>query len=92
MILECLKKALASDHKSISFPAIGTGNLGFEKRDVAKIMTNTVAEFAKHSTKKKLDVYFVIFPTDSKTMEVMYAYVPCFSVIKFTFYFYASIA
>ncbi|XP_073702397.1 protein mono-ADP-ribosyltransferase PARP9 [Garra rufa] len=69
VIVECLRKASASKHKSISFPAIGTGNLGFEKKEVANIMTNAVAEFANQHTKTKLDVYFVVFPTDSKTME-----------------------
>ncbi len=73
MVLDCLKKASVSEHKSISFPAIGTGNLGFGKKEVAKIMTNAVAEFARQKTKKKLDVYFVVFPKDSETIEVMYA-------------------
>ncbi|KAL1267912.1 hypothetical protein QQF64_033275 [Cirrhinus molitorella] len=69
LILDCLKKASALEYKSISFPAIGTGNLGYDKKEVAKIMTNAVAEFGDQYTKKKLDVYFVVFPTDSKTME-----------------------
>ncbi len=84
MVLDCLIKASVSEHKSISFPAIGTGNLGFGKKEVANIMTNAVAEFARQKTKKKLDVYFVVFPKDSETIEVMYAnYVPCFSVFEY---------
>lgn len=79
-VLECLRKA-AWGYKSISFPAIGTGNLGFQRQDVARIMTDAVAEFAKQM--KKLHVYFVVFPKDNKMMEVMYAnYILCNSVIE----------
>ncbi|XP_059417873.1 protein mono-ADP-ribosyltransferase PARP9-like isoform X1 [Carassius carassius] len=68
VVWDCLKKA-ASDYKSISFPAIGTGNLGFKKWEVAKIMTEAVEEFAKQNTKKKLDVNFVVFTKDNEMME-----------------------
>uniref|UniRef100_A0A8C2G3S5 Poly(ADP-ribose) polymerase family member 9 n=2 Tax=Cyprinus carpio TaxID=7962 RepID=A0A8C2G3S5_CYPCA len=68
VIWDSLKKA-ASDYKSISFPAIGTGNLGFKKGEVAKIMIDAVEEFAKRNTKKKLDVNLVVFPEDNGMME-----------------------
>lgn len=67
VVLECLRKA-ANGYKSISFPAIGTGNLGFKKWEVAKIMTDAVAEFGKNN-KTKLDVNFVVFPKDKEMME-----------------------
>ncbi|XP_056321240.1 protein mono-ADP-ribosyltransferase PARP9 [Danio aesculapii] len=66
VVLECLKKA-GSKYKSISFPAIGTGHLGFKKQEVAAIMTDAVAEFAKQNM--KLDVNFVVFPEDNGMME-----------------------
>ncbi|KAG1959852.1 protein mono-ADP-ribosyltransferase PARP9 [Pimephales promelas] len=66
-VTECLRRA-DGKYKSISFPAIGTGNLRFQKRDVAGIMTEAVAELGKDST-KKLDVYFVVFPKDSEMLE-----------------------
>lgn len=85
MIWDSLKKA-ASDYKSISFPAIGTGNLGFKKGEVAKIMIDAVEEFAKRNTKKKLDVNLVVFPEDNGMMEVIYAnYILCFSVFEPSF-------
>lgn len=69
-------------YKSISFPAIGTGNLGFKKYEVARIMTDAVVYFAKNNT-KQLDVNFVVYPKDKEMMEVMYTnYVLCFSVIE----------
>lgn len=63
----CLRKA-ANGYTSISFPAIGTGNLGFQKQEVAEIMMDAVAEFAKQNM-KKLDVNFVVFPKDNEMME-----------------------
>lgn len=70
MVLECLRKA-GSNYKSISFPAIGTGHLGFQKEEVASIMTQAVAEFAKQNM--TLDVNFVVFPKDDGMMEVRYS-------------------
>ncbi|XP_056107902.1 protein mono-ADP-ribosyltransferase PARP9 [Rhinichthys klamathensis goyatoka] len=67
-VSECLRRAAARGYKSISFPAIGTGNLGFQKRDVAGIMTEAVAELGKQSI-NKLDVYFVVFPKDNEMLE-----------------------
>uniref|UniRef100_A0A8C2ADC9 Macro domain-containing protein n=1 Tax=Cyprinus carpio TaxID=7962 RepID=A0A8C2ADC9_CYPCA len=66
-VSECLRKAIWG-YKSISFPAIGTGNLGFKKPDVAQNMMEAVAEFSKQYT-DKLDVYFVVFPKDKEMME-----------------------
>ncbi|XP_042587199.1 protein mono-ADP-ribosyltransferase PARP9-like isoform X1 [Cyprinus carpio] len=67
VVSECLRKA-SMGYKSISFPAIGTGNLGFKKCEVARIMTDAVAYFAKNNT-KKLDVNFVVYPKDNQMME-----------------------
>ncbi|XP_068428086.1 protein mono-ADP-ribosyltransferase PARP9 [Clinocottus analis] len=67
-ISECLWMAAANKHSSISFPAIGTGALGFDKKESAQIMSKAVADFAGNS-QKKMDVYFVIFPSDNNTFK-----------------------
>ncbi|XP_006810462.1 protein mono-ADP-ribosyltransferase PARP9-like [Neolamprologus brichardi] len=67
-VLQCLKMAATNGHKSIAFPAIGSGNLGFNKREVAHIMSDAVVEFAKMFT-GKMEIYFVIFPSDSVTFQ-----------------------
>ncbi|XP_074514243.1 protein mono-ADP-ribosyltransferase PARP9 isoform X2 [Sebastes fasciatus] len=67
-VLECLWQATADGHKSITFPAIGTGNLGFGKKEAAEIMSNAVADFAQKAP-KKMDVYFVIYPSDNDTFK-----------------------
>ncbi|XP_029314246.1 LOW QUALITY PROTEIN: protein mono-ADP-ribosyltransferase PARP9 [Cottoperca gobio] len=67
-VSECLWLAVRNNHKSISFPAIGTGALGFDKKEVASIMTNAVADFA-NKTREKMDVCFVIFHADDATYK-----------------------
>ncbi|XP_027879420.1 protein mono-ADP-ribosyltransferase PARP9 [Xiphophorus couchianus] len=71
-VYECLVEATKNQHRSISFPAIGTGNLGFPKKESASIMSKAVAEFAERS-QSKLDVYFVIFPLDYDTYQAFEA-------------------
>lgn len=65
-----MEKAQYKKFSSISFPAIGTGNLGFHKDDVSQIMINAVVEFARKYPGKKMDVFFVIFPKDTETFKV----------------------
>lgn len=68
VIFECLREA-AFEYKSIAFPAIGTGNLGFPKYDVAQIMMDAVEYFAKQNPSKNLDIYFVVYPKDNEMMR-----------------------
>lgn len=58
----------SKSHRSISFPAIGTGNKDLRKK-VARVMSEAVTEFAK-DTAKKLDVYFVIHQSQEDTFKV----------------------
>ncbi|XP_040004962.1 protein mono-ADP-ribosyltransferase PARP9 isoform X2 [Xiphias gladius] len=67
-VSECLWIADASHHKSIAFPAIGTGGLGFSKKDTAQIMSSAVANFAKKST-NMMEVHFVTLPSDNSTFK-----------------------
>lgn len=52
---------------SVSFPAIGTGNLGFPKDLVAKIMLSEVQEFT-HQNLKEITV--IVHPSDRESLEV----------------------
>ncbi|KAM3835915.1 protein mono-ADP-ribosyltransferase PARP9 [Diretmus argenteus] len=67
-ISACLTLAASNHHRSIAFPAIGTGNLGFSKEHAANIMTSSVVAFARGS-QKTLDVHFVIYPPDDDTFK-----------------------
>lgn len=89
-VSECLSLAASKGHKTITFPAIGTGGLGFNKREAARTMLQAVADFAKNKP-KKMEVNFVIFPSDNDTFQVCFRkwphyirlellYQPCLSV------------
>ncbi|KAK1797656.1 hypothetical protein P4O66_008022 [Electrophorus voltai] len=65
VVKRCLSMASKQFFSSISFPAIGTGSLGFRSEDVSKIMINAVKEFSSTYRGKKMDVYFVIFSKDT---------------------------
>lgn len=66
---ECLQSAHQYKSLSISFPALGTGNVGLSKVDASKVMTETVLNFAT-ANQRQLDVYFVIHPHDKDTYKV----------------------
>ncbi|XP_006905626.1 poly [ADP-ribose] polymerase 9 isoform X1 [Pteropus alecto] len=67
-VRKCLEKCLELHLTSISFPALGTGNIGVCKERAAKIMFDEVLMFAcKH--RKQLTVKFVIFPVEIETYK-----------------------
>ncbi|KAM9709259.1 protein mono-ADP-ribosyltransferase PARP9 isoform 1-T2 [Menidia menidia] len=65
---ECLDRAAASHYKSIAFPAIGTGNLGFFKAEVAKMMLDAVLDFSQYH-QSSMTVHIIIFPSDHQTFQ-----------------------
>ncbi|XP_007552355.1 poly [ADP-ribose] polymerase 9 isoform X2 [Poecilia formosa] len=67
-VLDCLRIAAAQHYNSITFPAIGTGALGFSKAESASIMLAAVSAFAQKYL-NRMDVHFVIFPTDHDTFR-----------------------
>ncbi|KAJ4933699.1 hypothetical protein JOQ06_030523 [Pogonophryne albipinna] len=67
-VTDCLQNAAKNRYKSIAFPAIGTGNLGFDKKEVAAIMANAVVDFA-HYCQTEIDVMFIIYPSDDQTYK-----------------------
>ncbi|KAI1899400.1 hypothetical protein AGOR_G00061390 [Albula goreensis] len=69
VVKTCLDKAVKANHSSISFPAIGTGNLGFDKTEVAKIMIGEVVNFALWNNGKKMDINIVVYPSNKDTVK-----------------------
>ncbi|XP_071400529.1 protein mono-ADP-ribosyltransferase PARP9 [Centroberyx affinis] len=68
IIYNCLTMAATAHHRSIAFPAIGTGNLKFNKSVAAQIMTRAAADFAQKAS-DKMDIHFVIYPPDNVTFK-----------------------
>ncbi|XP_041806597.1 poly(ADP-ribose) polymerase family member 14-related sequence 1 isoform X2 [Chelmon rostratus] len=68
---DCLDKAEDSGLTSISFPAIGTGNLGFPKVLVASLMLDEILAFSSKQQPKHLKkVVIILYPKDTQTIQV----------------------
>ncbi|NXI45364.1 PAR14 polymerase, partial [Galbula dea] len=66
IITKCLEIAEELSLKSITFPAIGTGNLGFPKSVVAKLLFDKVFEFSSKNAVRSLEeVHFMLHPKDT---------------------------
>ncbi|XP_052801223.1 uncharacterized protein LOC128231964 isoform X1 [Mya arenaria] len=73
LMTQCLERANLS-YKSIAFPAIGTGNQGFPKHVVARVMFAAVERFARENPEPVLNVVsFVILPGDKTTFQAFQA-------------------
>uniref|UniRef100_A0A8B9GKG8 Poly [ADP-ribose] polymerase n=1 Tax=Amazona collaria TaxID=241587 RepID=A0A8B9GKG8_9PSIT len=70
IITKCLKIAEELSLKSITFPAIGTGNLGFPRSVVAKLLFDKVFEFSSKSGVNSLEeVHFLLHPKDIANIQ-----------------------
>lgn len=68
---ECLDTASESSYASIVFPALGTGNLGYPRKDVAAEMCQAVLEFDNKATTTQLkEIKLVCYSGDPETLEV----------------------
>uniref|UniRef100_A0A8C7KWB1 Poly [ADP-ribose] polymerase n=1 Tax=Oncorhynchus kisutch TaxID=8019 RepID=A0A8C7KWB1_ONCKI len=68
---ECLGNAEQQRLVSMTFPAIGTGNLGFPKDLVASLMLDQVLKFSSKKKHKHLkEVVFILHPGDPNTIQV----------------------
>ncbi|RXN29689.1 poly [ADP-ribose] polymerase 14-like protein [Labeo rohita] len=71
IIRNCLKNAEKWRMASVVFPAIGTGNLGFPRDLVARIMLTEVQEFNPTNLR---EITVIVHPSDKKSVE-------CFSSV-----------
>nr|XP_020635225.1 poly [ADP-ribose] polymerase 14-like isoform X2 [Pogona vitticeps] len=70
IVAECLTITEQLSLSSISIPAIGTGNLGFPKPLVAKLMFDEVFKLSQKQNLKSLqEVHFVLHPSDTSTVK-----------------------
>ncbi|NWV70076.1 PAR14 polymerase, partial [Malurus elegans] len=71
IITKCLEIAEELSLKSITFPAIGTGNLGFPSSVVAKLLFDKVFEFSSKNRVNSLEeVHFLVHPKDTANIQV----------------------
>ncbi|NXL63108.1 PAR14 polymerase, partial [Chordeiles acutipennis] len=70
IITKCLKIAEDLSLKSITFPAIGTGNLGFPSSVVAKLLFDKVFEFCtKNGVNSLEEVHVLLHPKDRENIQ-----------------------
>ncbi|KAM7380823.1 hypothetical protein PAMP_004095 [Pampus punctatissimus] len=67
---DCLGKAESSGLTSITFPAIGTGNLGFPKNISSSLMLDEIIAFSKKQPKHLKNIIIVLYPKDAETIRV----------------------
>ncbi|XP_055965381.1 protein mono-ADP-ribosyltransferase PARP14-like [Sorex fumeus] len=71
IIQECLELTESLSLRSIAFPAIGTGNLGFPKRIFAELILSEVAKFSnKNQVTTLQEVHFLLHPSDHESIQV----------------------
>ncbi|XP_051767273.1 protein mono-ADP-ribosyltransferase PARP14 isoform X6 [Ctenopharyngodon idella] len=66
IIRDCLRKAETRRMASVVFPAIGTGNLGFPKDLVARIM---LSEFQEFNSTDLREVTVIVHPSDKESIQ-----------------------
>ena len=67
----CLKEAEKLKLRSLSFPAIGTGNMSFPRSLVSSLMLQEVQTFSRITHPEYLqEVAFVVHHTDTQTVDV----------------------
>ncbi|XP_030909303.1 protein mono-ADP-ribosyltransferase PARP14 isoform X1 [Melopsittacus undulatus] len=70
IITVCLKKTEELGLKSITFPAIGTGEFRFPKNVVSKLMFDVVFKFSSSHIRRTLqEVHFVLNPNDVDSIQ-----------------------
>ncbi|NWS86141.1 PAR14 polymerase, partial [Toxostoma redivivum] len=73
IITKCLEIAEELSLKSITFPAIGTGNLEFPRSVVAKLLFDKVFEFSSKNRVNSLEeVHFLLHTKDTANIQVSY--------------------
>ncbi|XP_029795296.1 protein mono-ADP-ribosyltransferase PARP14 isoform X2 [Suricata suricatta] len=70
IIRKCLEITESLSLRSIAFPAIGTGNLGFPKTTFAELIISEVLKFGSKTQLKTLqEVYFLLHPSDHENIQ-----------------------
>ncbi|XP_073490601.1 protein mono-ADP-ribosyltransferase PARP14-like [Aquarana catesbeiana] len=69
IVRSCLSETEKKKLRSITFPAIGTGALGFPKRTAASFMFEEILKFSSKSNSQHLrEVNFILHPNDKETL------------------------
>lgn len=78
----CLEQAEKLHMQSLSFPAMGTGNLGFPRDLVCRTLLKEIHRFSSRRAPRHLkEVFIVVHPTDAQTTDVSPHPLVCFGTV-----------
>lgn len=73
IITYCLEEAEKLQMSSLSFPAIGTGNLSFPRAVVSRVLLKEIHSYSRSRTPRHLrEVVIVVHPSDGQTVDVSF--------------------
>ncbi|KAK0055295.1 poly [ADP-ribose] polymerase 14, partial [Biomphalaria pfeifferi] len=73
LVHNLLERANTLKAKSISIPALGTGNLGYAPEDSADVIMKTIEKFAAQNPHFNLKINIVVFPRDTDVAQAFKA-------------------
>ncbi|XP_071090725.1 uncharacterized protein [Haliotis cracherodii] len=71
VISDCLQEASQEGHKTIAFPALGTGNLGYPNAMVAETMMETVERFSQGNPDSSLEEVKIVVFNDTSIFKLL---------------------
>lgn len=69
MVMGCLRMAASRKHRSIAFPALGTGVLEYPEGDVAKAMIEAMVEYAENNPHTPITDVKIILYSGNKLIQ-----------------------
>ena len=70
-VKECLEEASKKGAKSIAFPTLGTGKLGYPGDQAASIMFSVIGRWLRnHHDSSLREVQIIVFSKDAETLQV----------------------
>ena len=71
-LTQCMEKAEEKEYTSIGFAAIGSGQLSYPLKMIAKTMYDSVIDYSNNNPNCSVkNVQFVIYHSDTKTIKVI---------------------
>ena len=82
-VKECLEEASRKRARSIAFPTLGTGKLGYPGNQVASIMFSVIRKWLQdHRDSSVKEVQIIVFSKDSETLQVRYVFAVCLLLLS----------
>ena len=82
-VKECLEEASRKRARSIAFPTLGTGKLGYPGNQVASTMFSVISKWLQdHRDSSVKEVQIIVFSKDNETLQVRYVFAVCLLLLS----------